>query len=137
MIGIKDQRTSERLQLIFDLTLATAITMARQAETQAKEGKIIRQSPTELDELNRISQSWKKINFRQDKKNNQKESQCYRCGQSLHADKNKCPALNSVCRGCKKTGYWDRVCRARTVRCMKEADGVKTTKTVTMPFLEP
>lgn len=51
VIGIRDSRTSERLQLTSDLTLEKAITLVRQAETQAKEGKNIRRDVTQRTQL--------------------------------------------------------------------------------------
>lgn len=42
VIGVREVRTSERLQLTTDLTLEKALNIARQAETQAKEGEMLR-----------------------------------------------------------------------------------------------
>lgn len=55
VIGIRDTRTSERLQLTSNLTIEKAIEMVRQAETQAKESIVIRQETTGLKEVNKIT----------------------------------------------------------------------------------
>jgi len=53
-MGIRYTRTSERLQLMSDLTLEKAITIARQTETQVKDSKVICKESTSQDKINRI-----------------------------------------------------------------------------------
>ena len=39
-----------------------------------------------------------------------KTTQCFWCGNSRHT-RQTCPARNSICKGCNKTGHWIKVCR--------------------------
>ena len=133
VIGIRDTKTSERLQLTSDLTLEKAITMARQAELQAKASKVLRKETAENSEVHRITKENKKppYNGKQaklpEKKEGARESggsslTCYRCGLRQHSDSKSCPALRSTCRNCGKMGHWDRACRAGNVRNVEQED---------------
>jgi len=70
VIGIRDTRVSEKLQLTSDLTVDKALEIARQSEIQSKEGKKIRQEVEEETKVNRVSQ--RKKNFPRRKINNDK-----------------------------------------------------------------
>lgn len=133
VIGVRDTRTSERMQLTSDLTLEKAITMAKQAEIQTKENKNLRKDFVEVNEVNRVIKKTNASgnNFKQkgSYNNNQrkdfdleKKDQCYRCGFRRHEDVTKCPAVNSTCRNCQKSGHWDRVCRSKKVQRIEEDD---------------
>ncbi|EZA47292.1 hypothetical protein X777_16444, partial [Ooceraea biroi] len=99
VIGIRDTRASERLQLINDLTLEKALEIARQAEIQAKEGKTLRHATDEETEVNRVFQ--KRRNFRKQKSSEdtlrREEQTCGRCGYPNHTPDRKCPVLRSTC----------------------------------------
>lgn len=87
--------------------------MACQAETQAKEGKKMRQEINEATiEVNRLSKTGKNLSkFKQEDSKNtslQKERTCGRCEYPNHIQGRKCPASRSTCRGCKKEGHLDR-----------------------------
>jgi len=131
VIGVKDTRVSERLQLSADLTLEKALNKARQAETQAKEGKIIRkEAEVEKSELNRVLRSrkykgeTKNYPEQRDSKNKMQRGNesCGRCGKARHADFKKCPALKTTCHKCQKVGHWDKMCKSKKVRRVKEQE---------------
>lgn len=95
--------------------------MARQAETQAKEGKMLRKE--EQSELNRVLRSQKnkieKKNSKEQYENKnkiQKDKNCGRCGRTRHEDFRKGPALKATCHNCQKIGHWNKVCRSKKVR---------------------
>lgn len=122
---MRNAKTSKRLQLITDLTLERAIAIVRQAEIQAKEGKLIRQEKEEEIDVNRVAQNNQKQSSVYEKKpqyeaKRGRQGPCYRCGFSEHEDVGKCPALRSICRNCRKMGHWDRVCRSQSVRRLEE-----------------
>lgn len=114
VIGVRYARTSERLQLMADLTLEKALNVAYQVEVQIKVGRLIRKDEaSENSELNRISQFRKNRN---DKKSDKKVKEngnktqrgyedCERCGKSMHVDYKKCPTLKSACNNCQKIGH--------------------------------
>ena len=107
VIGMRDTRTSERLQLAADLTVEKALDMARQAETQSKEGKKIREEFSNQMKFNRLLEKAKISNFKKNKGN----TTCGRCGLPRHQDSQRCPAEDSKCRKCSKVGHWQRLCR--------------------------
>ena len=41
------------------------------------------------------------------------DKKCFFCGLSRH-HRSKCPARDSVCNHCSKTGHWERVCKAKS-----------------------
>nr|XP_012235931.1 PREDICTED: uncharacterized protein LOC105680077 [Linepithema humile] len=111
VIGVKDARISERLQLSADLTLEKALNMARQAETQAKEGKMLRKE-AESEQKQRDSKN----------KMQRGNEICGRRGKAKHADFKKCPAHETICHNCQKMGYWDKMCKSKKVRRVKEQE---------------
>lgn len=76
VIGVRDARTSERLQLMADLTLEKALNVARQAEIQAKEEKMLRKE--EISELNKISRFCKNKEEKKKKKRGKTKVKCQR-----------------------------------------------------------
>ena len=89
VIGIQDVQTSERMQLTSDLTIEKALSMARQAEIQMKESKVIRKEFRENVDLNRVLNHSNKQESRKARFNGRKvsfESKiCGRCGRAKQA----------------------------------------------------
>lgn len=112
VIGIRNARTSERLQLMSDLTMSKALEVARQSEVQAIEGKKIREEMTQYAEVNRIAENRRKQNSIGEK--GREQNTCSRCGFAKHATTQKCPASSSRCRKCGNIGHWERTCRTKS-----------------------
>nr|XP_046491899.1 uncharacterized protein LOC124223711 [Neodiprion pinetum] len=122
VIGIKDARASERLQLTPNLTLENAITLVRQAEMQEKQNKVLRSKNPEKSEVNRIIKKKPSVKKSNEKHGDTAKSEnCSRCGLRKHHSK-KCPALNSTCRNCGKKNHWDKVCRSKSINAIHGAD---------------
>ncbi|XP_046629996.1 uncharacterized protein LOC124310228 [Neodiprion virginianus] len=122
VIGIKDARASERLQLTPNLTLENAITLVRQAEMQEKQNKVLRSKSPEKSEVNRITKKKPSVKKSNEKHGDTAKSEnCSRCGLRKHHSK-KCPALNSTCRNCGKKNHWDKVCRSKSINAIHGAD---------------
>lgn len=121
VIGIRDTRTSERLQLVSDLTVNKATEMARQAEIQSREGKMIREEFSHQAEVNRLSDR-RKANpkFRNVEGGS---GPCGRCGLAKHTVPQKCPAANTKCRRCGKQGHWESVCRSKATNKVNRVEG--------------
>lgn len=115
VIGIRDSRVSERMQLTADLKMSRALEMARQAETQTREGKRIREemASLQLAEVNRIGNK-KKGYSSAGTKDSREAGRCGRCGLPKHTEIQKCPAFSTSCRKCGKSGHWERACKTRS-----------------------
>ncbi len=114
VVGIRDKRLSEQLQMDSDLTLAKAIQKVRQSETVKKQQTILHSDiagdiKANMDAINTKTkeqkQKWEQ------KPNNQTQRECGRCGhKQKHAWKD-CPARDAEGRKCKKKGHFAAVCR--------------------------
>lgn len=126
VVGMLDQRTSERLQLQSNLTLSECILAVKQAELQATQSKEIRGETTAgigsinmhatsaKDKLVMASSSSSKQSqhfCKRGKNENDHTKKCQFCGLANHIREN-CPASKSVCHSCKKLGHWSTVCRS-------------------------
>lgn len=128
VVGIKDLALSERMQLDAKLTLAKAITMARQSEE-------IKRQQTDLRELSASKPAMDAMHFKRGKQNkfrpkdqaqgqkknwkpdkpvqNKAENRaCGKCGKSPSHPVSQCPAKSADCHNCGKRGHFGKVCRS-------------------------
>lgn len=128
VVGIRDKKLSERLQLDSTLTLKSAITTVRQNEMvkkqqlllhgetsdhnvdsirykgkgprpQAEKGKYPREKPSQL----RTAQNSPRAGA---------ERECKWCGGTQYHQWKDCPARDANCRKCEKRGHYAAVCRS-------------------------
>ena len=123
VVGIKDKKFSEQLQLDSKLTLEKAITKTRQAETVKKQQTFLQETqsdppPANIDHLSKgkgkDSKEGKGKDPKEDMKKKKKppkskngktpEAQCSRCLGQLHPKK-LCPARESKCNKYSKVGH--------------------------------
>jgi hypothetical protein len=129
-------KISERLQLDRELTLAKAVTVIRQAEQVHQQQGLLRapttsQASCEVNAIKTTRQHTSTENYqsrephRQHKTSKPPEGQatCKWCGRKMH-DRQQCPAREAICRNCKKTGHYEKVCRSdkKTVRAISTMD---------------
>uniref|UniRef100_A0A1X7U2M8 CCHC-type domain-containing protein n=1 Tax=Amphimedon queenslandica TaxID=400682 RepID=A0A1X7U2M8_AMPQE len=119
VVGLRDSKLSERLQLDSRLTLDSAITAVRQSESVQQQQRDIRkdeekQLPVDSVEKRKKFVNRKRSSALQTKKPPQ-QSKCSRCGLSPNHEFKSCPARDSVCRGCNKRGHYQRVCKSAKV----------------------
>ena len=135
VVGIRNQRLSERMQLDEKLTLASATKQARemeavksqQSELRDRETKDHRMLPKNVDTLSGKRNQKRRPpppqhpkrsgatggprqNARQ-QSTHKNPKVCTRCGNDHPTGRDNCPARDSRCHGCGKTGHFQRVCR--------------------------
>ena len=115
VVGIRDEKLSQKLQLDPDLTLEKAINMVRQNEAVRQQQAIIRGSSEQGIDAVRSSRN---SGFSRRRQRGGKRSQiqtqssrCGRCGATPGHNRASCPAAESLCHGCKQKGHWLRMCR--------------------------
>ena len=122
VVGLRDRKLSERLQLEADLTLEKAITMARQSESVRKQQSVIRGDKSEIamessiNAVNRqksLPQSGVRSSKGKKYDNDPVQNKfCTRCGKSPIHDFKVCPARDAICHKCSRRGHFKKYCRS-------------------------
>ena len=134
IVGLRDRKLSERLQLEADLTLEKAVAIARQSESVRKQQSVIRGGIATESSINVVNR--KKVSSRvkgsKEKqwlmKNQVETSQhncCTRCGRSPSHDYKDCPAKDIICHKCSRRGHFKRYCKSgvRVRKIRQESSG--------------
>ena len=106
VVGFRDHRVSEKLQLDLDLTLERALTQARQHEAVKSQQSVVR---------GQKSESVDAVKTKIDKRVLTKHSSLQkgkRCGGNNHP-RDKCPAKDSICHKCSVKGHWAKFCLSK------------------------
>ena len=134
VVGLRDKKLSEQLQMDPELTLEKAVTRVRQSELVKKQQDILRNNfkgeiaCSEVDNVHVRHKTFEKFKQRSGKSPSHKihqtthngQTQCKRCGREAHS-MSQCPAREAVCNFCKKKGHYAKVCRRKTVGEIKTA----------------
>ncbi len=128
VVGIRDARLSEKLQLESDLTLDKAIRRVRQSESVKKQQSLLRADGESGDDSDPLVAAVRRRPMERNKPrysafNNKAEGNkprysafnnkaCYHCGRSPLHDRQYCPAKDATCRKCGKRGHYDAVCKS-------------------------
>ena len=123
VVGIKDSKLSEKLQMDNELTLEKAISLARNSESAKQQQSTIR---TDLLTESKIEQikgsSHKRVytgksvisnTYKSKQPRANDANSCTRCGQTPAHAKTNCPAREAVCHKCKKKGHFKAYCRSK------------------------
>ena len=123
VVGLRDTVVKQKLELIDDLTLDKAVTIARQHEQVKIQ---LAQQEAQHPEVNEAraqargqhqGQGAKKKWFQKepDRKPQgqqaQRSQRCDRCGYDSHPQGRRCPASGQVCNKCRKRGHFASVCK--------------------------
>ena len=116
VVGIKDVKLSEKLQLDPELTLEKAITQSRQAETIKQQQPLLRggqinESPI-ADIRGKPSSSQSSMGPCPVSQHKSYTQSCSWCGKSPRHDRQHCQARDATCRKCGKKGHSNSVCRS-------------------------
>ena len=102
VVGLRDQKLSERLQLEADLTLEKAMTMPSQSESvrrqQSVKGEIKRAIESSINVVNRQKGLVRSAKEKKSESSSYKQF-CTRCGKSPTRFKD-CPARGATCHKC-------------------------------------
>ena len=120
VVGIRDSRLSEKLQMESDLTLERAVTLVRQSESIKTQQPTVRGQLPKEDLIEAVrgarAPSKGRSNVPQTNQCSQGAKLCGRCGKQGPHSKTKCPAKDSVCYKCGKPGHFKSVCRSKPVQ---------------------
>ena len=142
VVGIRDHRLSEKLQLDSELTLVKAITKIRQSEEIKKQQPALRQSSMDSTDANMDAVRFKfkpkysphgKSGFKPKDRTvqNYANTRCGRCGKTHENTLNACPARTAECKKCKKRGHFAAVCKTKMrVEEIKESDFDESVETL-------
>ena len=133
VVGIRDSRLSEKLQLDAELTLKKATDTVRQSEAVKKQQAELMKSEVSRDsqEIDAVKKRGGKYKPAPNKFQNQKRgsfvqkssnNRCGRCGKSPDHSREKCPARDAVCRKCDKKGHYAVVCKSKPVNEISGAE---------------
>ena len=129
IVGIRDAKLSESLQMDAELTLETAKKKIRQKEAVREQNlqlhtagrtvvEEVRQPPRRPQRQQRgLSNHYVPSHVPRDKKSpprGQSNHKCTRCGQSTHKG-DKCPAKSAECHRCHRKGHYRSQCFSKTV----------------------
>ena len=120
VVGIRDARLSEKLQLDHKLTLDVAVTAVRQSEQVKQQQTVLR--GTGVKPVTPIEAVQRGHKHRPLAEKKQKEStkynkaeKCDKCGKTPAHNRDRCPAREAICHKCKKRGHFQTVCRSAKV----------------------
>lgn len=134
MVGIKDNKLSEQLQLDSKLTSEKAITKTRQSETVKKQQMFLQESksdppPAHVGRLSKGKGKDSKEDMKKTKKPTKSKNgetpgaQCSRCLGQLHPKRLPvCPARESKCNKFSKGGHWAKACRSQSDKRVGEVN---------------
>lgn len=120
VVGIRDAKLSQKLQMDAELTQEKATQLIRKSEAVKLQQTVIRSDDaTEVAAVNRRfswchAQKSKQLLKPQQTPHTQPSATCIRCGQAPHG-KMQCPAGDQICHKCKKKGHFQKLCRSKTV----------------------
>ena len=115
VVGLRDSRLSEKLQLQADLMLESAVTAAIQTEQVKKQqaslkGELVGDGKQkQVDAVEKEKSQGKR--HRKRGQHSKPPSTCTRCGRSPLHNKSECPAKDEQCHQCGKRGHFKRMCR--------------------------
>lgn len=132
IVGMRDKKLSDQLQLDSKLTLAKAAIAVRQAEEIARQRADLQSTVDEVGYSStrtphqqsrgqtstnggRPNNNYKHQNTRKFETTRTNQMKCGWCGNDTKHQKSDCPAKESKCHSCGIKGHYSRVCRRQKV----------------------
>lgn len=125
VVGIRDIKLSENLQMDPNLKLEDAVNKVRHNEAIKQQQMLLHSineegSPSNIDAVRSKSNYRKKGSkpglHRGNPPNQGKQNMCLRCGKTPGHSRDNCPAKAQTCNKCGKVGHFSRVCRTKDVK---------------------
>ena len=113
VIGIRDKQVSQKLQMKSDLTLRTAIEMARHCELIKSQNTEGEKHAQHVDNIKSVKKKeFKRTGYSGKTFIKNRKGTCTRCGRN-HDDGEECPAKGKKCLKCNKVGHYAAVCHSK------------------------
>ncbi len=124
VVGIRDSRLSEKLQLDAELTLKKAADTVRQSEAVKRQQAELKPDAScevkDVDAVKKRGFKSKNSVFKKEQKPekvvSRPNNQCGRCGKMKHS-RDSCPARDAGCKTCKRKGHYAVVCWSKPLTC--------------------
>ncbi|XP_053570046.1 ankyrin repeat and SOCS box protein 4 isoform X1 [Bombina bombina] len=128
VMGSNSREVQEKLLLEEDLTINSAVKIARAYETSRTHMQLIHSDTEVLYMVQRKSESnlihIRKANNLQDCAEQTLYRSCTKCG-TKHNKNTHCPAQGKICYKCQKNNHFARVCRNNTIKYRKSVNQVE------------
>lgn len=122
VVGIRDHKLSEQLQLDENLTLEKAIDKVLQAERIKEQNRDLREkisNSLKIDKVIRKQYSYgkrkEKVSENEWRRKSERNSQCMRCGNRPCHSLRDCPAVKEKCLRCRLKGHYSKMCKTNIV----------------------
>ena len=118
VVGIRDHRLSEKLQMEPELTLEKTLIQVRQSELVKKQqGTLRNESSREIEIITHKTRSTAGKSHYKGRPKTSGESRyshkCTRCGRTPGHSRQHCPANEAECYNCHKKGHYRSMCRSK------------------------
>ncbi|XP_033756224.1 uncharacterized protein LOC117338969 [Pecten maximus] len=121
VVGLKNIRLSEKIQLDANLAFEKALTQARQSEAVKKQQSVVRnvepsQIPVNVDRLSKQDKHRRQRFPTKQKPNvhmSDNQDHCGRCGYRARHALAQCPAKDAKCYSCQGIGHFRKFCRSK------------------------
>ncbi|UYV84520.1 K02A2.6-like, partial [Cordylochernes scorpioides] len=124
VVGVRDKKNSERLQLDESLTLEKALKTVRQFEAVRKQQDDLRNPyNSKVNRVKTAKKTFQKIRQQNTQTTNGVQiEKCINCGK-FHFQGKTCPALQTICNKWNALGHWESCCKANLPSTSTQNDG--------------
>ena len=129
MASIVDQEMRQKLLALTPFpNLQSVVDMCRSQETALRDAATIN-GKVNIERVQRKKSNYQKQKWKKPENDAREKQLCGRCGHEKHPLA-KCPAKDSACGNCHKTGHWGKMCRTSKGKNTTQAQAVVQTITI-------
>ena len=111
VVGIRNAKLSERLQMDPELNLDKAVAQVRQSEQVKQQQSLLRTSTGNL--VGAVTHRGRRKLSQHGSRKQPDSTTCTRCGRHPKHDQSHCPAKDAECRKCGKKGHFQAMCKTK------------------------